>query len=190
MSPLHIDKTALQASPCVVLLPVDGASTLVRKRWEDRIAKGDLDLAVIWVKSHKGVKGNTEADWAAKVGTALQYEDETVTEAGIRQEYKALRATERKQAGLNYRPLQIADRRRYLSTLAGILGNKGLKEWRYHIGKAESPECRWCGEAPENWEHVRQDCKAWARKCGGAEGIRQIDKGRNVREILEWAGGE
>ncbi|KAF8456728.1 hypothetical protein BDZ91DRAFT_852503 [Kalaharituber pfeilii] len=68
---------------------VDGASTLVRKRWEDRIAKGDLDLAVIWVKSHKGVKGNTEADWAAKVGTALQYEDETVTEAGIRQEFRS-----------------------------------------------------------------------------------------------------
>ncbi|KAF8464224.1 hypothetical protein BDZ91DRAFT_258936 [Kalaharituber pfeilii] len=59
---------------------VDGASQEVREQWERRVAKGNLDLAITWVKGHKGVKGNTEADKAAKVGTALQCEDEIVTD--------------------------------------------------------------------------------------------------------------
>ncbi|KAF8471079.1 hypothetical protein BDZ91DRAFT_791271 [Kalaharituber pfeilii] len=109
-----------------------------------------------------------------KVGTALQCEDEIVTEAGIRQEGKAIRAEERNRLKLSYRPLQELDNRRLVSTLTGILGNKGLKEWRYGIGKADSPECRWCGMAPENFTHITTNCKPWKDKLPkGADGLRQ-----------------
>ncbi|KAF8459850.1 hypothetical protein BDZ91DRAFT_799500 [Kalaharituber pfeilii] len=46
---------------------VDGAAQAVRKQWERRINKGNMGLAITWVKGHKGVKGNTEADKAAKI---------------------------------------------------------------------------------------------------------------------------
>ncbi|KAF8470009.1 hypothetical protein BDZ91DRAFT_847203 [Kalaharituber pfeilii] len=144
---------------------------------------------VIWVKAHKGVKSNTEADKAAKVGTALQCEEDIATEAGIRQEAKALRADERNRLRMSYRPLQQIDNRRRISTLAGILGNKGLKEWRYSIGKADSPECRWCGKAPENFAHIANECQKWKGKLkDGASGLRQPEKGINIAEVLEWAG--
>ncbi|KAF8460799.1 hypothetical protein BDZ91DRAFT_785151 [Kalaharituber pfeilii] len=138
---------------------------------------------------HKGVRGNEKADRAAKVGTALQCEEEIATETGIRQEAKTLRAKERNRLQLTYRPLQQIDNRKRISVLAGILGNKGLKEWRYGIGKADSPECRWCGKAPENLTHIARDCQAWKRKTKqGAECLTQPGKGVNIAEILEWAG--
>ncbi|KAF8464923.1 hypothetical protein BDZ91DRAFT_783506 [Kalaharituber pfeilii] len=71
---------------------------------------------------------------------------------------------------------------------AGILGNKGLKEWRYSIGKADSPECRWCGRALENLKHITDDCQVWKGKLkDGAKGLRHPDKDTNLAEILEWA---
>ncbi|KAF8457838.1 hypothetical protein BDZ91DRAFT_852265 [Kalaharituber pfeilii] len=52
---------------------------------------------------------------AAKIGTALQYQDEVVTEAGMRQYAKAWRADERKRLQLSYRPLEyLGNRRRIL----------------------------------------------------------------------------
>ncbi|KAF8457052.1 hypothetical protein BDZ91DRAFT_800785 [Kalaharituber pfeilii] len=117
----------------------DGASQAVRERWEARAAKGEMDLSVLW--------GNTKADKAAKVGTALQYQDERVTEAGICQNARALRAEERNRLNMTYRPLKKLGSRKLTATLAGILGNKGLREWRHRIGKADSSECRWCGRA-------------------------------------------
>ncbi|KAF8469941.1 RNase H-domain-containing protein [Kalaharituber pfeilii] len=39
--------------------------------------RGDLDIAVMWVKGHKGIEGNEEADKAAKTSVFLQYQDET-----------------------------------------------------------------------------------------------------------------
>ncbi|KAF8451616.1 hypothetical protein BDZ91DRAFT_853328 [Kalaharituber pfeilii] len=56
----------------------------------EKLRKGDEDIAIMWVKGHRGIPGNEEADRAARIGTALQYEDETgdelppAAEAGAR----------------------------------------------------------------------------------------------------------
>ncbi|KAF8461626.1 hypothetical protein BDZ91DRAFT_797910 [Kalaharituber pfeilii] len=69
-----------------------------------------------------------------------------------------------------------------------ILGNKGLKEWRYRIGKADSPECRWCGMAPENLMRITTNCKPWKdRMPDGVDGIRQT---KEVAKLLLWTGEE
>ncbi|KAF8459798.1 hypothetical protein BDZ91DRAFT_851879 [Kalaharituber pfeilii] len=83
-----------------------GPANAVRRTWEGRIARGGLGVAVMWVKGRWGIKGNEAADKAARVGTFMQYQDEIVTEAGMRQHAKAQRAEERNRLELSYRPLQ------------------------------------------------------------------------------------
>ncbi|KAF8471041.1 ribonuclease H-like domain-containing protein [Kalaharituber pfeilii] len=181
-------------------LTPEGAAELVRRRWEERTSRGDRDLALLWVKAHEGIVGNTEADRAAKVATALQYQDETVTEAGIRQEAKSRRGEERKRLQLTYRPLEYLGTRRRVSTFAGIMGDKGLRQWRYQIGKEESPECRWCGKALENYRHITKDCEAWKKRLPGGEAGMKMPKGgekgkkkegekegMKLVEVLDWA---
>ncbi|KAF8453086.1 hypothetical protein BDZ91DRAFT_802472 [Kalaharituber pfeilii] len=72
--------------------------------------------------------------------------------------------------GMNYRPLQRMGHN--VSKLAGLLGNKGLRAWRYKIGKAESPECRWCGDGEETGDHLMGGCRVWSKRWPG--GLRDI----------------
>ncbi|KAF8454103.1 hypothetical protein BDZ91DRAFT_748059 [Kalaharituber pfeilii] len=41
--------------------------------------------------------------------------------------------------------------------MAGLLGGKGLRAWRYKIDKADGPECRWCGESEEMTAHLLEE---------------------------------
>ncbi|KAF8461627.1 hypothetical protein BDZ91DRAFT_797911 [Kalaharituber pfeilii] len=165
-----------------------GPAKLVRDAWKARTDRGDWDVAVMWVKSHIGVRGNTEADTAAKIGTCLPYQDETITEDGIRQTSRHQRATERNRLGLSYRPLTRLGTR-HIATLAGILGGKLLRKWQYEIGKADSPECRWCEEEEETTEHVLTRCRTWKRKWpGGMQDLVTPPKSKDIdplRDILE-----
>ncbi|KAF8465483.1 hypothetical protein BDZ91DRAFT_794820 [Kalaharituber pfeilii] len=163
-----------------------GAEEWVRRRWDERMSRGDRDLAILWVKAHRDIAGNTEADTAAKIATALQYQDETVTEAGIRQVAKACRGEERRRLQLTYRPLKYLGTRRRVATLAGIMGDKGLRQWRHQIGKEDSPECRWCGKALENYRHISRECEAWKKRLpGGETGLKMpigVEKGKGKEE--------
>ncbi|KAF8461586.1 hypothetical protein BDZ91DRAFT_797845 [Kalaharituber pfeilii] len=176
----------------------EGASQRVREAWERRAETGDLDVAVMWVKAHKGIMGNTEADTAAKIGTCLQYQEETITEAGWRQQAKAYRALERNRLDITYRPLQRLGRR--VATLAGILGGKGLREWKFKIGTVDSPECHWCGEDTESTRHILTQCRVWKQKCPrriedlcrpkSDDRDRSDEERDRLLELLDWAGGE
>ncbi|KAF8470022.1 hypothetical protein BDZ91DRAFT_792032 [Kalaharituber pfeilii] len=57
---------------------LNGVAHTVRKAWEVRAARGDLDVSIIWVN---GLRGNKEADKAAMMGAFMQYQDEIVMEA-------------------------------------------------------------------------------------------------------------
>ncbi|KAF8460193.1 hypothetical protein BDZ91DRAFT_799105 [Kalaharituber pfeilii] len=113
----------------------DGASVHLRRAWERRVERGDRDTAILWLKGHRGIPGNEEADKAARIGTALQDEPDMVTEAGLRQRAKRERASERNRLNLSYRPLERLVRA--TGRIAGLLGGKGLRAWRWQIGKAD-----------------------------------------------------
>ncbi|KAF8459938.1 ribonuclease H-like domain-containing protein [Kalaharituber pfeilii] len=143
----------------------DGATNKMRKAWEERARRGDLDVAVMWVKAHAGIEGNERADRSAGWGTALQYKAEVVTESGQRQRARGERAEERNRLGMSYRPLEKAGRE--IGRLAGLLGGKGLRAWRWKIGEGDGPECRWCGEREETTDHLLKECRVWKRRWPG-----------------------
>ncbi|KAF8462036.1 hypothetical protein BDZ91DRAFT_797573 [Kalaharituber pfeilii] len=163
----------------------DGATYKLRKAWEERAGKGDLDVAVMWVKAHVGIEGNEGADRAAGWGTALQYKAEVVTEAGQRQRVRRERAEERNRLDLAYRPLERVGRE--IGRLAGLLGGKGLRAWRWKIGEGDGPECRWCGEDEETTDHLLRGCRVWKRRWpGGEEHVRRPPKrGEGERDQIE-----
>ncbi|KAF8455453.1 hypothetical protein BDZ91DRAFT_746696 [Kalaharituber pfeilii] len=62
--------------------------------------------------------------------------------------------------------------------MAGLLGGKGLRAWRYKIDKADGPECRWCGESEEMTAHLLEEYRVWRRFWpGGGEDIMTPSKG-------------
>ncbi|KAF8465117.1 RNase H-domain-containing protein [Kalaharituber pfeilii] len=155
----------------------DGATRRMRRAWEERIRRGDWDIAVIWVKAHRGISGNEKAGRAASTGTALQYKPEIITEAGQRQKGRRERAEERNRLKLTYRPLERLGGG--VGRLAGLLGGKGLRTWRWHIREGDGPECRWCGEKEETTKHLLEECRVWKRRWpGGEEHVKRPPKGR------------
>ncbi|KAF8471093.1 hypothetical protein BDZ91DRAFT_791289 [Kalaharituber pfeilii] len=109
----------------IIRMFINQGAPVCSKQVDEGDAQGDLDVAIMWVKAHREIRGNTDADRAAKIGTALQYQDEVITEAGLRQQVRSLRGQERNRLQLSYRPLQRLGNR--VATLARILGNKGLR---------------------------------------------------------------
>ncbi|KAF8451730.1 hypothetical protein BDZ91DRAFT_802560 [Kalaharituber pfeilii] len=95
----------------------DGANEMYRRAWKDRVARGGLGVAVMWVKRHKGIKGNAEADKAAKVGAFLPYQPETVTERIGRHGANTRRPTRR-------------ERPEWLETQDGAGGQPGMQMGR------------------------------------------------------------
>ncbi|KAF8474092.1 ribonuclease H-like domain-containing protein [Kalaharituber pfeilii] len=172
-----------------------GASQKVRERWEER---GDEDVAIMWVKGHKGIKGNESADRAARIGTALQYEEEVITESEMIQQAKRGRAAERDRLGMSYCPLRRLGHR--VSKIAGLIGGKGLKAWRHKLGEAGDASCRWCGEGDETYAHLMGECRTWRRRWpGGDEELRRPKESRDgdplqgVLDLLEeptWGSGD
>ncbi|KAF8461551.1 hypothetical protein BDZ91DRAFT_798040 [Kalaharituber pfeilii] len=122
---------------------------------------------VLLVKAHRGIAGNEAADEAVRVGTALQRAPEVVTEAGMRQRGRRERAGERNRLELAYRPLERLGH--LTGRLAGLLGGKGLRAWRWQIGEGDGPECRWCGEEEETTRHLLGQCRVWRRRWPGGE---------------------
>ncbi|KAF8445126.1 hypothetical protein BDZ91DRAFT_853773 [Kalaharituber pfeilii] len=125
-------------------------------------------------------------------GTCLQYQEEVITEAGLKQQAKADRAEERNRLGLSYRPLQRLGHK--TATLAGIIGGKGLRAWKHRMGTADSPDCRWCGEEAETTQHILTNCRVWKQKCPrGIDDLRhpKTDKDEDrdkLWELMDWAG--
>ena len=68
----------------------------MRKIEEGKRALGPNGVSLGWVKSHIGIKGNEEADKAAKLGA--DEEDPTfpvITEEGLKESWKKVRREER-----------------------------------------------------------------------------------------------
>ena len=93
-----------------------------------------------------------------QVGAAKNYGGE-ITEGGIRQRIRETRKDNRIREGL--RCITGWDRVT-ATTYVHLRTNKGnLQSWRYRIGKADSPMCRFCNLGEETGDHVVFECRHW-----------------------------
>ena len=110
------------------------------------------------VAAHIGIKGNEEADKLVKEATDEEALIVEITEGGLKQKWKAIRASERAVVGFGGGRISKLSRAAEVM-YAHLSTNKGnLQRWRFIIGRSESEECRGCGKGPENGSHVAIGC--------------------------------
>ena len=147
------------------------------------------DWMVMWVKAHRDIEGNERADTASKIGTFLPYQEEIITEAGLKMTGKAIRQSERARLNLDFTPVKELDWMG-LRYLASVLGGKGLRDWRWRIGKADDWVCRWCGVDRENRSHIGA-CPVWNKVMGGNvwHNIRKNEYQKKLHNLMEQVSG-
>ena len=139
-----------------------------------------------WVKGHKDIKGNEEADRLSKRASILGHESEGIlTPAGLRAWSRRVRAEAR---GGNGNGL-LGWRRKALSEYTWCLSDKGPQSgWLLKIGKADPDKCR-CGEVMTG-THVVEECpELGERRPRGVE-WREAQSGRAKRRNKEREEGE
>jgi ribonuclease HI len=138
----------------------------------DRLQQVPGALFLQWVPAHCGLVGNEIADGAAKAARSAPGPREPVT-------YASAKARIRRGIGdgppAHHRTREIyGDRRppfpgqsrdvprKMSTTLARLRSGHALclAEYRHRVGKADSPLCPKCKEAPENLVHWLQQCPA------------------------------
>ena len=117
-------------------------------------------VAVGWVKSHAGIKGNEMADRQARKGAGMKTQGGQVTEGGIRQKVKECRREAGQAIGYGKGKVMSWGR----CTYTQLRTNRGaLRACKFKIGKDDSPQCRHCGEGDETGDHLMFACKKWKK---------------------------
>ena len=148
---------------------------------EEEDGKGAVALG--WVKAHIGIHGNEMADRMAKKGAEKGAEILQVTKGGIRQKVKDWRKVKRQVAGFG-KGKAVSWNQRQTTTYSQLRTNKGaLQSWKYRIGRAEDPRCRYCeDDEVEMGDHIVFECKKW-------DNLRKkvwIEEERTMRRWQSW----
>ena len=149
---------------------------------------GPEAVKIAWVKSHIGIPGKEGADEAARASTEKDLGcGGEVTKDGVRMNIKEFQKANRTEL----RVLCIAGWDRHTATIyLQLQTNKGgLRSWRFHIGRATSPECRFCREAAETGEHITFKCSHWAdwRVLKEVEGALRTWESWEDFGLVDWA---
>ena len=123
---------------------------------EELCTRIDKDTCVAWVKAHKEVRGNEEADMLCKVASILGHESEgVVTPNGLRAWAKRERAEARGGVGEGI----LGWHRRAISAYAWCVMEKGpQRRWLHRIGKEKTPGCHCHQQQKQSGRHIVEEC--------------------------------
>ena len=139
--------------------------TTLRDRSKELGRRKDSDTRMVWVKGHKGIKGNEKAYKLCREASILGYESEgVVTPAGLRVWSKRVRAEAR---GGSVEGI-LGSHRRAISAYAWCVTEKGpQRKWLHKIKKSDTPECH-CHQE-QSGEHLVEGCRLLAEARGLVE---------------------
>ena len=138
--------------------------SIIKEIWKDaeKLKLRGTPTTLLWVPGHEGVKGNEEADKAAKKATkGGKNADPTVSILYLREQATKRKAKQKNPFYPALRMMKKALTSRFLQLKSGH-AKTGSYMKKFKL--SDSAKCKWCGNENENTTHAILHCKKWTKQ--------------------------